>query len=68
MKFSLATIALSVALVFSQTALATIHCQIGDDGTTPCPPGYRCCGPVVAGVGGTCIAGEIGTCPFTPAP
>ncbi|KJA14170.1 hypothetical protein HYPSUDRAFT_220604 [Hypholoma sublateritium FD-334 SS-4] len=63
MKFSLATIALSVALVFSQTAIAT-HCQIGDNGSTPCPTGWRCCGPIIDGVGGTCFEGETGICPL----
>ncbi|KAF9451187.1 hypothetical protein P691DRAFT_400940 [Macrolepiota fuliginosa MF-IS2] len=30
----------------------------------PCPSGYRCCGPLVQGVGGTCFLGATGVCPL----
>ncbi|KIK69206.1 hypothetical protein GYMLUDRAFT_80533 [Collybiopsis luxurians FD-317 M1] len=29
-----------------------------------CPPGYRCCGPLVVGQGGTCYLGTTGICPL----
>ncbi|KAE9385770.1 hypothetical protein BT96DRAFT_928645 [Gymnopus androsaceus JB14] len=38
------------------------HCG-GTDTKTSCPPGYTCCGPIVSGIGGTCVLlGESEVC------
>ncbi|KAF9529634.1 hypothetical protein CPB83DRAFT_852461 [Crepidotus variabilis] len=38
------------------------HC--GGPNALVCPTGYRCCGPFLQGVGGTCFQGTTGLCPL----
>ncbi|KAF8883334.1 hypothetical protein CPB84DRAFT_1850979 [Gymnopilus junonius] len=68
MKFSI--LSFVTTLAFVSQALATpapqgsttvYHCN-GPSGET-CPTGYRCCGPLLVGVGGTCYLGTTGICP-----
>ncbi|KAF8194999.1 hypothetical protein BJ912DRAFT_1141283 [Pholiota molesta] len=63
MKFSFVSsaIALSIA-VFSQSVAATYHC--GGPHNLVCPTNWRCCGPIIDGVGGTCFEGATGLCPL----
>ncbi|KAF4610495.1 hypothetical protein D9613_006577 [Agrocybe pediades] len=71
MKFAAITFITSVAFVSqvlanpAATAPAAtptkFHC--GGPDNLVCPPGYGCCGPIIVGVGGTCIKGPI-DCPL----
>ncbi|KDR70968.1 hypothetical protein GALMADRAFT_144433 [Galerina marginata CBS 339.88] len=71
MKLSVASLLFSLA--FISQGLATpapaapqptcvLHC--GGPYNLSCPGGYRCCGPLVVGVGGTCFPGATGICPL----
>jgi hypothetical protein len=48
----------AVEFAIGQTAQ---HCG---QGSGNCPAGYRCCGPIVLGKGGTCFKGATGICPL----
>ncbi|KAF5377746.1 hypothetical protein D9757_009348 [Collybiopsis confluens] len=51
--------------VFVSASLTTKVYHCGEGAKHPlCPYGYRCCGPLVVGVGGTCYLGETGICPL----
>ncbi|KAF8962020.1 hypothetical protein BDZ97DRAFT_1827156 [Flammula alnicola] len=63
MNFSVVSIVLSVAL-FSQSSAAQYVYHCGGPNSLICPCGYRCCGPIIVGVGGTCFLGETGICPL----
>ncbi|KIK68494.1 hypothetical protein GYMLUDRAFT_92021 [Collybiopsis luxurians FD-317 M1] len=59
----------AVALLFGTMVSAepisrtVYHCDAIEN-PTPCPPGYRCCGPISATLGGTCVYGTTGVCPL----
>ncbi|KIM34600.1 hypothetical protein M413DRAFT_32502 [Hebeloma cylindrosporum] len=60
MKFSIASI-VAISALFSQALAAkVIHC--GGPHDLKCPDGLACCGPVVDGVGGTCVPGTADVC------
>ncbi|KAF9526759.1 hypothetical protein CPB83DRAFT_450813 [Crepidotus variabilis] len=69
MKFAISTLitALVVLVQVSAEPIPTpqtsqaMHCN-GPDGLV-CPTGFRCCGPFLGGVGGTCFQGTTGICP-----
>ncbi|KIM34633.1 hypothetical protein M413DRAFT_33145 [Hebeloma cylindrosporum] len=60
MKFSIAS-TVALAALFSQALAAKVlHC--GGPHDLKCPDGLACCGPVVDGVGGTCVPGTADVC------
>ncbi|KIM35483.1 hypothetical protein M413DRAFT_32500 [Hebeloma cylindrosporum] len=60
MKFSLASIVTLAALFSQALAAKVLHC--GGPHDLKCPDGLACCGPVVDGVGGTCVPGTSAVC------
>ncbi|KIM35064.1 hypothetical protein M413DRAFT_32810 [Hebeloma cylindrosporum] len=60
MKFSIASIVALAALFSQALAAKVLHCGRPHD--LKCPDGLACCGPVVDGVGGTCVPGTAAVC------